>query len=59
MGGVRGGGDKGLSTPGSRGNMCLWETCVQGWAVGGPGQSVGVQSQALGSSHWEVEGSKL
>ena len=59
MGGARRGGDKGVSTAGSRGNMCLWETCVQSWAVGGPGQTVGVQRQALGSSHWKVGGSKL
>ena len=58
MGGARGGGDKGVSVGGSRGNMCLWETRVEGWAVGGRGQTVGVQRQALGSWRREVGGRK-
>ena len=58
MGGARGGGDKGVSTGASRGNMCLWETRGEGWAVGGQGQTVGVQRQTLGSWRREVGGRK-
>ena len=49
MGGERGGSDKGVSAAGSRGNMSLWYTRVEGLAVGGRGQMVGIQRQLLGS----------
>ena len=58
MGGARGGGDIGVAPGGSIGNMCLWETRVQGLAVGGRGQTVDVERQALGSWRREVGGRK-